>query len=677
MEKKEKEESAGLSRRDFLKAAAAGAAGVAVTGALAACENPTTEYRDKLIGNYDRHSLGYPWDEKPPEDPKAGEILREETCDVLVAGTGIAGSCAILAAAEAGKKVFYCDKTAEVNSNSGDITVFGIGGNTIMKKWGRQDVYDWDLIIDHEVQESSGFASRAVWAKYGKNNNKVFNWYVKPWADEGENNILACVAKDSTEGQSMMGGMDGGGTPGFCSPNYFPHPRGKYHGDTEEPYDAEKIVAAGGDPCFLTSLRCDQLSFNKACVAKAKSQSKAATGVWPAKLYKLIKNEAGKVVGGYVYVYEEKKYIKVNAGAVIIATGDYIGNKEFEKYFLPGIANNAYPSMGPAAADPDGVPAQYGDALKIGDWAGAAIQPHHAPMIHHMGNMGAAVTGMTMGMGIAPFLRLNRNGRRFMNEDMPGQQTENQLEQQPGQVCYQFWDDNWLELSRHFPPRHGSFWGGNIFEDWDTYKADADALSGKGTSATTAFAAGIESGAIFSDTTITGLLNKIKAFDPAFNVNQALASIKRYQKLCNDGEDEDFHKGKHILTSFGGKGDGSTLAQDNGPFYATQFTRANNLVNYGCLMSDEKTRVYDREGKVIEGLYVAGNAQGGKFAVQYPIALSGVASSTCMYYGYVAGKEAAGVNTDSGVAEGGIDEVDFTSLSIDTAYNDPKFLPPA
>jgi hypothetical protein len=242
-------------------------------------------------------------------------------------------------------------------------------------------------------------------------------------------------------------------------------------------------------------------------------------------------------------------------------------------------------------------------------------------------------------------------------------------------VCYQFWDDNWLELSRNFPPRHGSFWGGTIFDDWDTYKAGSDAQSGKSNSDTTAFAAGIASGAIFCDTTITGLLNKIKTFDPAFNVDQALSSIKRYQKICQDGEDTDFNKGKNLLTSFGGKGDGSTLTQSNGPFYATQFTKANNLVNFGCLVSDDKTRVYSREGEVIEGLYVAGNPQGGKFAVQYPIALQGAASSMAMYYGYVAGKEAAGVNTDSGVAEGGIDQVDFSSLSIPGEYDDPKYLP--
>ena len=42
----------------------------------------------------------------------------------------------------------------------------------------------------------------------------------------------------------------------------------------------------------------------------------------------------------------------------------------------------------------------------------------------------------------------------------------------------------------------------------------------------------------------------------------------------------------------------------------------------------------------IPGLYVAGNIQGNRYAVEYPICMKGVSHSMCMYYGYVAGKNA-------------------------------------
>ncbi len=60
---------------------------------------------------------------------------------------------------------------------------------------------------------------------------------------------------------------------------------------------------------------------------------------------------------------------------------------------------------------------------------GAAIEQWHAPMIHHMGG-GAGSDGRGV-IGNNGFLMLNLRGERFMNEDVPGQQLENQVELQP------------------------------------------------------------------------------------------------------------------------------------------------------------------------------------------------------------------------------------------------------
>ena len=61
-----------------------------------------------------------------------------------------------------------------------------------------------------------------------------------------------------------------------------------------------------------------------------------------------------------------------------------------------------------------------GDGLRMGAWIGAKVQDFHAPMTHHMGS----------GMGVTPFLQINKRGDRFMNECIPGQQLENQIELQ-------------------------------------------------------------------------------------------------------------------------------------------------------------------------------------------------------------------------------------------------------
>ena len=67
----------------------------------------------------------------------------------------------------------------------------------------------------------------------------------------------------------------------------------------------------------------------------------------------------------------------------------------------------------------------------------------------------------------------------------------------------------------------------------------------------------------------------------------------------------------------------------------------------GGLESDENCHTFaeitDEQGRkvcgdIIKGLYVAGNMQGGRFGMEYPIGLKGVSHSVVMYYGKIAGE---------------------------------------
>lgn len=62
------------------------------------------------------------------------------------------------------------------------------------------------------------------------------------------------------------------------------------------------------------------------------------------------------------------------------------------------------------------------------------------------------------------------------------------------------------------------------------------------------------------------------------------------------------------------------------------------LVCVGGLESDEECRVYDDDRNVIPGLYVAGNMQGCRFAVEYPTTVPGISHSMALTYGKIAGE---------------------------------------
>ena len=65
------------------------------------------------------------------------------------------------------------------------------------------------------------------------------------------------------------------------------------------------------------------------------------------------------------------------------------------------------------------------------------------------------------------------------------------------------------------------------------------------------------------------------------------------------------------------------------------------LTTMGGLCSDEHVHVLTPDYQVIPGLYACGNIQGDRFAVKYPFKLSGASHAMAVYYGKVAGENAA------------------------------------
>ena len=79
-------------------------------------------------------------------------------------------------------------------------------------------------------------------------------------------------------------------------------------------------------------------------------------------------------------------------------------------------------------------------------WAGAGMElGPYAPMTHHMGGP----------LGVDSFLQLNSQGERFMNEDIPGQNIQDQLSRQPGGFSWQILDDKWRDELEAQPTGHG------------------------------------------------------------------------------------------------------------------------------------------------------------------------------------------------------------------------------
>ena len=591
-----------VTRRNFLSGAAlvsaaiagAGLAGCAPQSAAPAASSSSagealgaTGAANSTVGFDGTGTL--PWLGEAPAISD-DQVEEELTADVVVVGLGAAGVPAARAAAEAGAKVVCLESSSHLNSVASDMAIFG--GQT-QAQWGRGDGFlDKKMVVNMHMEECSHHVSQSIISRYYDESGAALDWFV----GASKNLYMApeSYAEIPTDAQAN-----------YMFPYMYPVP---------ETYDYTKEDL----PCYPTSVGFSSLATVMADNLQAAVDAGAEVR-YSTKGVELILNDEGAVAGIYAQAAGSDGYLKITAQSVILATGDYLGNEDMMKFYAPECVENGINILS-IDLDDEGNYTNVGEGHKMGAWAGAAIEQWHAPMIHHMGG-GAGADGRGV-IGNNGYLWLNLRGKRFMNEDLPGQQLENQVELQPQRKAYQFFDASWPEQLAYFPAAHGV---ACIYRDEPLPEYTASGLRINVRTPADIDAA-VEEGRCLKADTIDELLGMIEGMD----VETAKASIERYNELARAGEDTDFFKSPQRL-----------FALENGPFYAAECGCALTLGNLGGLESDEDCHVYNTERELIPGLYAAGATQGGRFAVQYPISLKGLSCGMCMVYGKIAGENAA------------------------------------
>jgi hypothetical protein len=326
-----------------------------------------------------------------------------------------------------------------------------------------------------------------------------------------------------------------------------------------------------------------------------------------------------KNVTGVIAKDKNGKYIKFNTKkGVILCTGGYINNPDMRKDLNPYQEACGFPK-GEAA------PGSTGDGLAMGTWIGADMAELHWWMDGDRG-LGTRDKNIRFFCGSQPFLRTDCFGNRFCNEDVPYDFGSYAGAMNPDHYWWMIMDANYYEQMTQFAtticsrivPKKGAA---------NTQKVPQNKEELIKTILKPALATGFACEAATPDELIT----KMKAIDSRINGDTFKATIDRYNKLCDQGEDLDF--GKLPLRM---------MPLRQAPYYAFWIT-GSTIATLDGLRVNTNLQVIRPNGSIVKGLYAAGNDQGGFYGMSYPWYYGGLNCGRGMTFARLAAKHACGV----------------------------------
>jgi len=133
-------------------------------------------------------------------------------------------------------------------------------------------------------------------------------------------------------------------------------------------------------------------------------------------------------------------------------------------------------------------------------------------------------------------------------------------------------------------------------------------------------------------------------------------TVERFNRFGLQGTDDDFGRGKSAYHQWNGdprqRPNTNLGALESAPFYAVRIIPG-DVGTAGGLVTDCHSRVLDRDGMVISGLYATGNSTAPVVGASYPGAGASIAAS--LVFGVLAARHAMGSNMQSDSAHAPLD----------------------
>ena len=342
-------------------------------------------------------------------------------------------------------------------------------------------------------------------------------------------------------------------------------------------------------------------------------------------LAKLEKNSEGRITGIIAQSTEDDHFIRYNANkGVLLACGGFPGNPYMMEQLDPlGTSVTTACSYSPA---------DKGYGIRAAVWAGANLDKEAAPMLFDRGVVAPGVDGGYVDSDTA------FGGKAFpgkIRQYNPGTQPFLKVNRNGERFANESCPYNDIGYAAaHQPGRvYAQICDANILEDakrFHTIGCSAQTRNGGEKYIQGKMDEAIEAGALFKCDTLDELADKMGFTGAAKDT--FLATVERYNELYDKQNDEDFGKPAYRLSAI-----------RTAPFYGC-WLGASLLTTEQGIAINEKGQALDNNNQPMEGLYITGDMSGSFFANNYPCLMAGVAMGRTLTFAMKAVKQMAGLD---------------------------------
>ena len=341
-------------------------------------------------------------------------------------------------------------------------------------------------------------------------------------------------------------------------------------------------------------------------------------------LAKLEKDSTGRITGIIAQSTEDDHFIRYNANkGVLLACGGFPGNPYMMEQLDPlGTSVTTACSYSPA---------DKGYGIRAAVWAGANLDKEAAPMLFDRGIVAPGVDGGYVASDSAfggkafpgPIRQYNPGTQPFLKVNRNGERFAN--ESSPyNDIVY---------AAAHQPGRvYAQICDANILEDakrFHTIGCSAQTRNAGAEYIQKQMDNAEKEGVFFKADTIEELADKLGFTGEAKDT--FLATVDRYNELYDKQEDEDFGKPAYRLSAI-----------RTAPFYGCWLGASLLCTEQGIAIND-KGQALDNDNKPMPGLYVTGDMSGSFFANNYPCLMAGVAMGRTLTFAIKAIKQMGGL----------------------------------